>query len=143
MAILASAIHTAPVALSGKLSRLSASWSRASKQFYNPSQRPLRLQLQSSLPPNLNKPTLMPAPTRKSTRTDFILVWPLLKSSPPMSEFFSTAYSITPAPHFAASELIYGKHSRRNSRTKTSQIVTVPKQYSIRNSKTEQRFLGL
>lgn len=42
----------------------------------------------------------MPAPTRKSTRTDFILVCPLLKSSPPMREFFSIATSITPAPHF-------------------------------------------
>ena len=27
---------------------------------------------------------LMPAETRKSTTTDFILVWPLLKSSPPI-----------------------------------------------------------
>lgn len=40
--------------------------------------------------------TLIPAPTRKSTRTDFILVWPLLKSSPPIKLFLWMAKSINP-----------------------------------------------
>jgi len=40
--------------------------------------------------------TLIPAPTRKSTRTDFILVWPLLKSSPPIKLFLLIAKSTSP-----------------------------------------------
>mmetsp|Transcript_6505 Transcript_6505/g.13423 ORF Transcript_6505/g.13423 Transcript_6505/m.13423 type:complete len:226 (+) Transcript_6505:970-1647(+) len=39
---------------------------------------------------------LMPADTRKSTNTDFILVWPDLKSSPPTNTPLRVARSITP-----------------------------------------------
>ena len=39
---------------------------------------------------------LMPAETRKSTMTDFILVWPDLKSSPPIITSCFSAISITP-----------------------------------------------
>merc|ERR1719399_1248300 len=39
---------------------------------------------------------LMPADTRKSTITDFILVWPDLKSSPPIITSRCSANSITP-----------------------------------------------
>jgi hypothetical protein len=39
---------------------------------------------------------LIPEETRKSVRTDFILVWPLLKSSPPIETFLIEAKSITP-----------------------------------------------
>ena len=39
---------------------------------------------------------LMPAETRKSTITDFIFVWPDLKSSPPIMTFSRSASSITP-----------------------------------------------
>ena len=42
------------------------------------------------------KLTLIPADTRKSTRTDFILVCPDLKSSPPKKTFFCSASSSTP-----------------------------------------------
>lgn len=40
--------------------------------------------------------TFIPAPTRKSTKTDFIFVCPLLKSSPPIRQLFLIARSISP-----------------------------------------------
>ena len=56
---------------------------------------------------------LMPAPTRKSTSTDFILVWPLLKSSPPTRTPRSTARRSRPGTNvFCGEPLMKGQFSR-------------------------------
>ena len=56
--------------------------------------------------------TLRPAPTRKSTSTDFIFVWPLLKSSPPMRTPVRTAASTTPGTNvFCGDPLMNGTPS--------------------------------
>ena len=56
---------------------------------------------------------LRPAPTRKSTRTDFILVWPDLKSSPAINTPLSTANSTRPGTNvFCGDPLMKGHPSR-------------------------------
>ena len=55
---------------------------------------------------------LIPAPTRKSTKTDFIFVCPDLKSSPPMSDFSRVAASISPGTNvFCGEPLMNGTPS--------------------------------
>jgi len=59
---------------------------------------------------------LSPAPTRKSTSTDFILVCPLLKSSPAMSDLWWIAASMHPGTNvFWGLPLTNGTPSRMHA----------------------------
>merc|ERR1719399_886489 len=56
---------------------------------------------------------------RKSTITDFIFVWPDLKSSPPIITFFCSASSITPGTKvFCGEPLMYVQPSRMDAHAK-------------------------
>mmetsp|Transcript_6551 Transcript_6551/g.24714 ORF Transcript_6551/g.24714 Transcript_6551/m.24714 type:complete len:323 (+) Transcript_6551:170-1138(+) len=60
---------------------------------------------------------LIPAPTRKSTRTLFIFVWPDLKSSPPIKLPSRTAASIKPGTNvFCGEPLMKGTPSSTHAR---------------------------
>merc|ERR1712224_578477 len=62
---------------------------------------------------------LMPAETRKSTMTDFIFVWPDLKSSPPIITLCFSASSITPGTKvFCGEPLMYAEPSRIDATAK-------------------------
>merc|ERR1719191_1994729 len=62
---------------------------------------------------------LMPAETRKSIITLFILVWPLLKSSPPIITLCVSAISITPGTNvFCGEPLMYAHPSRIDAHAK-------------------------
>ena len=66
---------------------------------------------------------LMPAATRKSTRTDLSLVWPDLKSSPPTGTPRSHASLITPGTKvFCGLPLMYGHCDGNNGVLKHSLI---------------------
>mmetsp|Transcript_21233 Transcript_21233/g.36381 ORF Transcript_21233/g.36381 Transcript_21233/m.36381 type:complete len:258 (+) Transcript_21233:808-1581(+) len=63
---------------------------------------------------------LRPAETRKSTITDFIFVWPDLKSSPPIITSCFSASSMTPGTKvFWGEPLIYIEPSRMEATAKT------------------------
>merc|ERR1719487_372299 len=63
---------------------------------------------------------LKPAPTRKSTNTDFILVCPLLKSSPPISTLCFSASSTTPGTKvFWGDPLMKGTPSKMQATAKS------------------------
>merc|ERR1719231_238046 len=62
---------------------------------------------------------LMPADTRKSIMTDFILVWPDLKSSPPIMTLCFSASSMTPGTKvFCGEPLMYIEPSRIDATAK-------------------------
>merc|ERR1719353_621946 len=62
---------------------------------------------------------LMPAETRKSIITDFIFVWPDLKSSPPIITLCFSASSITPGTKvFCGEPLMYIEPSRTEATAK-------------------------
>ena len=62
----------------------------------------------------------MPAVIKKSTRADFILVWPDLKSSPPMKAPCFSARSMAPGTKvFCGEPLMKGAPSRMQATAKT------------------------
>lgn len=62
----------------------------------------------------------MPALMRKSTRADFIFVWPDLKSSPPMKALWRSASSMAPGTKvFCGEPLMNGVFSRIQATEKT------------------------
>ena len=63
---------------------------------------------------------LIPAETRKSTITLFILVWPILKSSPATNTFFCQAISMKPGTKvFSGAPLMYVLPSKMDATVKT------------------------